>query len=135
MFSPDDARIATGSAAGLVNIWGTETLSLQARLAGHDDYVSTLDWSARDEQLVSGGGDGLVQVWGDRHVAARFQARAERAAALPRVEARVDSLFAEVGDAARVRERIDADTSLGEPDRKLARQLVLRALLERELPR
>ncbi len=132
-FSPDGARIATGHSGAFVNIWDAATLDPLARLEGHKDYVMALAWSERGGQLVSASGDGSLQLWSPRPARERIAAQRARAAALPRVEALVQQLLAPDGDTVRARARIEQDASLGELERTLARQVVLREALARTL--
>jgi len=63
------------------------------------------------------------------------EALARREEALPRIEPFVAKLFEELHDATKVAERITSDTTLGDFERKLARQVTLRMALERLAPK
>ncbi len=129
VYSPDGKRIASGGNDNNVRIWDAETFEPVARLGAHEDYVYSLAWRADSQQLISGSGDRTVRIWDTLPLKDRVQARRERQAILAQVEPRVQQLFAELGDAAKVVERIKADASLSMRARQVALQAVLRTSL------
>ena len=102
-----------------------------ARLGGHEDYVYSLAWRADSQQLISGSGDNTVRIWDTLPLMERVQARRERQTLLGQVEPMVQRLFAELGDAHKVIERVKADPSLGARARQIALQVALRTSLAR----
>ena len=131
-YSPDGKRIASGGDDHNVRIWDAETFDQVARLAGHEVWVYSLAWRADSQQLVSGSGDNTVRIWDTQPLTERVQARREREAILARVEPLVQHLFAELGDAHKVVERVKADPSLGTRARQVALQVTLRTSLARQ---
>jgi WD40 repeat protein/serine/threonine protein kinase len=132
VYSPDGKRIASGGDDSNVRIWDAETFDQVARLSGHEDYVYSLAWRADSQQLISGSGDNTVRIWDTQPLKERIQARRERQTILGQVEPMVQRLFAELGDAYKVIERVKADPSLGARARQIALQVVLRTSLARQ---
>jgi eukaryotic-like serine/threonine-protein kinase len=62
-WSPDGARLATGSFDGTAKVWdaarGRELLTLK----GHTGGVSSLSWSPDGMRLVTASGDATAMVW------------------------------------------------------------------------
>ena len=62
-WSPDGARLATGSADGTAKVWdaagGREPLTLM----GHAREVSSVSWSPDGTRLATGSDDGTAKVW------------------------------------------------------------------------
>ena len=114
-----------------MHIWDAGTYDPVARLAGHQDYASSLAWRADSQQLISGSGDHTVRIWETQPLKDRMQARRERQAILIQVEPMVQRLFGELDDASRVVERLRADPSLGPRARQVALQIALRTAIER----
>ena len=100
-------------------------------MASHEAYVYSLAWGADSQQLVSGSGDNTVRIWDTQPLRERVQARRERQTILAQVEPLVQRLFAELGDAHKVVERVKADPSLGTRARQVALQVTLRMSLSR----
>ena len=92
--------------------------------------MSSLAWRADSKELISGSGDHSVRIWDTVPMKDRMQARRERQAILVQVEPMVQRLFAELGDAGKVIQRVKADASLG----TRARQVALRVSLEGRNP-
>ena len=61
-FSPDGARIATGSADYTVKIWDTATGAQLATL-GHPNEVTSLAWSPGGVWIATGCQDGHARLW------------------------------------------------------------------------
>jgi hypothetical protein len=131
VYSPDGKLIASGGDDHNTRIWDAGTFDQVGRLGGHEDYVYSLAWRADSQQLISGSGDGTVRIWDTQPLKGRMQARRERQTILGQVEPMVQRLFAELGDAQKVVERVKADPSLGERARQIALQVVLRTSLAR----
>ncbi len=70
--SPDSRRVAVGLDDGSIRLWSIGDRREAARLAGHEDTVTGLDFSPDGRSLVSGCVDGTVRIW---DVAARRQVR------------------------------------------------------------
>ncbi len=100
-------------------------------MAGHQEYVYSLAWRADSQQLLSCSGDHTVRIWDTQSLKDRFQARRERQSILADVEPMVQQLFAELGDASKVVERVKADVSLSTRARQIALQVALRMSLDR----
>jgi len=130
-YSPDGLRIATGGFDDNVRIWNAQTFEQVARLGGHQDYVHGLAWRADGQQLLSCSGDHTVRIWDTQPLKDRIQARRERQAILAEVEPLVQRLFAELGDAGRVVERVKADGLLTARARQVALQAALRISFDR----
>ena len=131
VYSPDGRRIASGGRDDNVWIWDAETFEPVARLGGHEDYVYSLAWRADSQQLISGSGDHTVRIWDTQSLALRVRTRRERQTILAGVEPMVQRLFAELGDAGKVVERVKADASLSTSERQIALQVALRMSLDR----
>jgi WD40 repeat protein len=130
-YSPDGQRIAGGGFDDNVRIWNAQTFEQVAQLGGHQEYVYSLAWRADSQQLLSCSGDHTVRVWDAQSLKDRVQARRERQTILAEVEPMVQRLFAELGDAGRVVERVKADVSLSTRARQIALQVALRMSLDR----
>ncbi|MGO8698629.1 MAG: WD40 repeat domain-containing serine/threonine protein kinase [Limisphaerales bacterium] len=130
-YSPDGKRIASGGFDGNVLIWNAQTFKQVARLGGHQDYAYSLAWRADSQQLLSCSGDHTVRIWDAQSLKDRMQARRDRQSILAEVEPMVRRLFAELGDAGKVVERIKADDLLRERARQVALQVALRTSLDR----
>ncbi len=119
MYSPDGQRSASGGFDDNVRIWNAQTFEQVAQLGGHQEYVYSLAWRADSQQLLSCSGDHTVRIWDTQSLKDRVQARRERQTIMAEVEPMVQRLFAELGDAGKVVERIKADVSLSAraPDR------------------
>lgn len=105
-----------------------------ARLAGHQDYFSSLAWRADSQQIISGSGDNTVRLWDTQPLNDRMQARRERQTLLTQVEPMVQPLFAELGNAHQVVAHLKADPSLATRSRQIALQVALRESLARQQP-
>ncbi|MCR9198208.1 MAG: serine/threonine protein kinase [Planctomycetaceae bacterium] len=62
-FSPDGQLVATGGADYLIQLTDVATGQITTTLAGHEDIVQTVAWSASGEQLLSGDLSGRVLLW------------------------------------------------------------------------
>jgi WD40 repeat protein len=131
VYSPDGRRVASGGRDDNVWIWDAETFEPVARLGGHEDYIYSLAWRADSQQLISGSGDYTVRIWDTQSLKDRLQARRERQTILADVGPMVHRLFAELGDASKVVERIKAEASLSTRERQIALQVALRMSLDR----
>jgi WD40 repeat protein len=131
IYSPDGQRIASGGFDDNVRIWNAQTFEQVAQLGGHQEYVYSLAWRADSQQLLSCSGDHTVRIWDTQSLAARVQARRERQTIMAEVEPMVERLFAELGDAGQVVERVKADVLLSARARQIALQVALRMSLDR----
>ena len=62
-WSPDGARIASGSQDKTVRIWDALTGSHPFTYRGHTDTVTAVSWSPDGVHIASGGDDQTVQIW------------------------------------------------------------------------
>jgi WD40 repeat protein len=131
MYSPDGQRIASSGFDDNVRIWNAQTFEQVAQLGGHQTYVHSLAWGADSQRLLSCSGDHTVRIWDTQSLKERVQARRERQTILADVEPIVQRLFAELGDAGKVVEKVKADVSLSARARQVALQVVLRTSLDR----
>ena len=129
-YSPDGKRIATGGRDDNVRIWNAETFDQLARLAGHEDYIFSVAWGPDSLELISGSGDHTVRIWDTVPMKDRVRARRERQALVPQVELKVRQLFADLGDAGKVVEKVKSDQSLTPRARQVALQIALRLSLD-----
>jgi serine/threonine protein kinase len=65
-YSPDGARLATGSHDGTVKIWDARTGQELLTLKGHTAEVSSVAYSPDGARLASASGDGTAKVWDAR---------------------------------------------------------------------
>jgi WD40 repeat protein len=131
MYSPDGQRIASGGFDDNVRIWNAQTFEQVAQLGGHQAFVHSLAWGADSQQLLSCSGDHTVRIWDTQSLALRVRTRRERQTILADVEPMVQRLFAELGDAGKVVERVKADVLLSTRARQIALQVALRMSLDR----
>jgi len=131
MYSPDGQRIASSGLDDNVCIWNAQTFEQVAQLGGHQAYVHSLAWGADSQLLLSCSGDHTVRIWDTQSLKKRVQPRRERQTILAGVEPMVQRLFTELGDAAKVAERVKADGSLSTRARQVALQVGLRMSLDR----
>jgi WD40 repeat protein/serine/threonine protein kinase len=62
-FSPDGARIASGSGDLTVRIWDAVSGAERATLKGHSSLVRSVSFSPDGTQIVSGSDDSTVKIW------------------------------------------------------------------------
>ena len=62
-FSPDGARIVSGSFDRTVRVWNTSSATSQACLRGHKSAVTSVAFSPDGTRIVSGSNDRTVRVW------------------------------------------------------------------------
>ncbi|CUA68966.1 putative WD repeat-containing protein all2124 [Nostoc sp, PCC 7120] [Rhizoctonia solani] len=63
-FSPDDARIVSGSFDQTLRIWNTETGSkILGPLEGHSDWVNSVQYSPNGTHIASGSDDQTIRIW------------------------------------------------------------------------
>jgi len=72
-----------------------------------------------------------VRIWDTQSLKHRVQAGRERQTILAEVEPMVQRLFAELGDAGKVVERVNADVLLSPRGRQIALQVALRISIDR----
>ena len=62
-WSPDGARIVSGSRDGTLKIWDSGTAAEMATLSGHTGAVNAVAWSPDGTRIVSGSTDRTLRVW------------------------------------------------------------------------
>jgi WD40 repeat protein len=65
-YSPDGARIASGSWDRTVRVWDVTSGVELAVLRGHEDYVNCVSYSPDGARIASGSSDKTVRVWDAR---------------------------------------------------------------------
>ena len=61
--NPEGSIVATGGSQGGLALWDAQNGDLLQTLAGHDDYIGGLSFSADGRRLASAGDDHLVKLW------------------------------------------------------------------------
>lgn len=61
--NPTNALMVSCGWDKMVKVWSTEDLALQANLAGHEGYVSSVTMSPDGSLCASGGKDGTAMLW------------------------------------------------------------------------
>ncbi|MCX7744928.1 MAG: hypothetical protein N2167_10240 [Flavobacteriales bacterium] len=64
VFNSDRSIFLSGDESRRVQIYKTETMSLQQVLAGHSDVVRTFQFWNNDSIILTGGYDGKIKIWG-----------------------------------------------------------------------
>ncbi len=64
VFNSDRSIFLTGDESHRVQIYKSETMSLQQVLAGHSDVVRTFQFWNHDSIILTGGYDGKIKIWG-----------------------------------------------------------------------
>jgi len=62
-FSPDGARVATGYADGLIQLWNPRNAQVSLEFPGHTRSVTCLAFSPDGQRLASASADSTVRVW------------------------------------------------------------------------
>jgi WD40 repeat protein len=65
-FSPDNTRLASAGAGGLVKVWRLQAARQALTLRGHTAEVTALAFSPDNCRLASGSADGTVRLWDAR---------------------------------------------------------------------
>jgi len=63
-FSPDCARIASGSQDATIRLWDAQTGKRHCSLLGHAKSVSSVAFSPDGTRIVSGSQDKTIRIWG-----------------------------------------------------------------------
>jgi hypothetical protein len=124
-FSPDGARLASGSNDTSIRLWDVASGEPADVLRGHSDYVFSLAFLPDGSALVSGSGDSTVRVWDTRPARVRWAERTAMAHRRDSAVPMVDDLFSRLGDWGRVAGEIRAKGLLTEDQREAALQVVL----------
>jgi len=62
-FSPDDARVVTGSDDNTVRVWDVASGRELATLSGHERMVNSAMFSPDGTRILTGSGDGTARLW------------------------------------------------------------------------
>ncbi len=62
-FSPDGARLLSGSDDGTARIWNARSGALERVLRGHDGTIRGVSYSDDGRRIATAGSDGTVRVW------------------------------------------------------------------------
>jgi WD40 repeat protein len=62
-FSPDGARVLSGSGDHTIKLWDAATGALVRSFAGHSSWVSSVAFSPDGARVLSGSADGTVGIW------------------------------------------------------------------------
>jgi WD40 repeat protein len=62
-FSPDGARIASGSADETIKLWDAASGRLLRTFEGHSNSVASVAFSPDGARIVSGSGDKTIKFW------------------------------------------------------------------------
>ncbi|KAF2150506.1 WD40 repeat-like protein [Myriangium duriaei CBS 260.36] len=72
VFSPDGAKLASGSKDGAIQLWNVHTKGRIYELRGHRQWVMALAFSSNREVLASSGWDDTIRLWNTRTGTAIF---------------------------------------------------------------
>ena len=62
-FSPDGARVLSGSGDTTIKLWDAATGALIRTFEGHSAWVHSVAFSRDGTRVLSGSGDGTVRIW------------------------------------------------------------------------
>jgi WD40 repeat protein len=126
-FSPDGRRIVSGSVDRTVKLWDTETGAELLTLHGHGGVVISVSFSQDARRIVSADGKS-VNFWDSVPCAERYRRRQILEAAGPQAEAAVNRKLKDVASETEAIRQIKADSSLPEPVRHMALNMLLQRL-------
>jgi WD40 repeat protein len=133
-FSPDGKRLAAASSDQAVHIWDAYTGEELIRLRGHGAGVRCVAFSPDGTRLASGSRDWTIRLWDTLPYRVRHRERQAILDARPGAERIVDALWLELNNPKLVAKRVREDTSLSEPVRRAALNLVLRRATDNPEP-
>jgi hypothetical protein len=124
-FSPDGTRLAAASDDRTVHLWDAYTGEELMRLRGHREGLHCVAFSPDGTRLASGAADWTIRLWDAVPYRVRYQERRAVLAAKPEAERIVDALWQDLNDPKLVAQRLREDTSLSDPLRRAALNLLL----------
>jgi WD40 repeat protein len=122
---PGEQRLVSSSDDRSIRLWDLKTMQEVIDLRGHRDTVFSAVSTADGETIFSGSGDYTLRRWGTRSVGQLAATRQEYDRIAGRLEAIVDEHLRAAEDSVSVAERVDADRTLSERERQIARQLLI----------
>ena len=131
---PGHDRLVSGSDDRTIRLWDLQTMEEVSDLRGHADTVWALAVTRDGQTIFSGSGDFTIRRWDTRPVSELLAARQVYKAAAARLEPMIVALFKEQGDATRVADHVEADSTLSERERQIALQIVLKTSIARMAP-
>jgi len=132
-FSPDGRRLFTGDDGGGLHVIDTETWRRITTFRGHDDYIKHIHVVPDGDRVITTSGDTTARLWDLVPDAVRLEERAEHRRLVAALEPRVLALLDERGLVPKAAAALlKADASLGDREREVALQVLLRESVARD---